>query len=381
MRFNLTPLVLAMTSGCVLATELGPLKETADFGEISIGGAYYYGESDWDTGTSRGDNLSENVIRDGYLGKFTVGLHPDLEVFVKAGKESIQKGSHSGLSSDNDDFFSVGGKAVLYRKDGLMVGPFIQYSEFSDYRIVADFAAGSTTIPMVAEVKALSTLEVGVAAQYQIQKTSVFGGIFHYSADADASGTFDGDVFSTGIEEDASVGVYAGVSQALTDRWNVGAEIRSASDLGAALSINYVFGQKKPAATRVERVVETVYVERTAPAGPSRLESEVHFATGSAEIAPEYLPNVREFAYFLTQYPKARGIIEGHCDCDGSDTYNMELSARRAQSIQDMLVKMYGIDPARLSVEYFGEAKPVADNESIAGKAANRRVRMVGIAN
>ena len=82
-------------------------------GEISIGGAYYYGESDWDTGASRGDNLSENVIRDGYLGKFTVGLHPDLEVFVKAGKESIQKGSHSSLSSDNDDFFSVGPSSIF----------------------------------------------------------------------------------------------------------------------------------------------------------------------------------------------------------------------------------------------------------------------------
>jgi len=380
MRFKLSPLVLAMASGCVLATELGPLKETSDFGEISIGGAYYYGESDWDTGTPRGDNLTENVIRDGYLGKLTVGLHPDLEVFVKAGKESIQKSSHSGLSSDHDGFFAVGGKAVLYHQDRLMVGPLIQYSHFSDYLIVAEFAAGSTTIPMVAEVKALSTLEAGLAAQYQIGKTSVFGGIFHYRAEADASGTYAGNAFSTTIEEDASVGVYVGASQALTDRWNVGAEIRSTSDLGAALSVNYVFGQKKTVAEPVERVVETAYVKPAAPAAPSRLESEVRFATDSTELAPEYLPTLREFAHFLTQHPKARGIIEGHCDCDGSDAYNMDLSARRAQSIQDLLVKKFGIDPARLSVEYFGETKPVADNETATGKAANRRVRMVGIA-
>ncbi|NPU93731.1 MAG: OmpA family protein [Gammaproteobacteria bacterium] len=376
MKFKLIPLMAATVSVAASANDIGPLKETRDFGEMSIGAAYYYAESDWGTSSSTGDNLAENVIRDGIVGRFTFGLHPDLEVFVKTGLDSIQKGSSSGLSSENDTFFSLGAKAVLYQRDRLMVGPFIQYSEYSDYQISSNAAANA----LQASIKALSTVETGVAAMYALDRIDLYGGLYYYRADADVSASYGGNEYTAEIEEDADYGVYAGARYALGKRWHVAAEMRSTSNLGGAVSVNYVFGQKKSQAAEIQRVVETVYVERTAPVGPARLESDVHFGSGSTEIDPDHLPNVREFAYFLKQYPQARGIIEGHCDCDGSDTFNLELSARRSQAIVDMLVRVFGIEPARLTIENFGEQQPVADNESDTGKAANRRVRMVGIA-
>ena len=68
--------------------------------------------------------------------------------------------------------------------------------------------------------------------------------------------------------------------------------------------------------------------------------------------------------------------VEGHTDKDGTDIYNLELSKRRAQSIVNHLVKL-GIPSDRLDTKGFGEKKPVASNNTSAGKALNRRIEFV----
>lgn len=68
--------------------------------------------------------------------------------------------------------------------------------------------------------------------------------------------------------------------------------------------------------------------------------------------------------------------VEGHTDKDGTDIYNLELSKRRAQSIVNHLVKL-GIPNDRLDTKGFGEKKPVASNNTAAGKALNRRIEFV----
>ena len=67
--------------------------------------------------------------------------------------------------------------------------------------------------------------------------------------------------------------------------------------------------------------------------------------------------------------------IEGHTDADGSDAYNLDLSARRAASVVAWLVQR-GIAPARLGPVGKGEAEPVAANTTADGKALNRRVEV-----
>lgn len=67
--------------------------------------------------------------------------------------------------------------------------------------------------------------------------------------------------------------------------------------------------------------------------------------------------------------------VAGHTDSIGSDTYNRDLSQRRATSVRNYLVQK-GVDPKRLSAKGYGEAQPIADNSTEAGRRINRRVEL-----
>ena len=79
---------------------------------------------------------------------------------------------------------------------------------------------------------------------------------------------------------------------------------------------------------------------------------------------------------FLREYPERTVAIEGHTDSVGPETCNVTLSRRRAQSVQNILVRG-GVDPRRISADGYGEAYPVASNSSKAGRQRNRRVDLV----
>ncbi|MFO0005936.1 MAG: OmpA family protein, partial [bacterium] len=65
--------------------------------------------------------------------------------------------------------------------------------------------------------------------------------------------------------------------------------------------------------------------------------------------------------------------VQGHTDDVGNDTFNLELSQARADSVVRWFVEN-GIDPARLRAVGYGETLPIADNMTDAGRAENRRV-------
>ena len=68
--------------------------------------------------------------------------------------------------------------------------------------------------------------------------------------------------------------------------------------------------------------------------------------------------------------------VEGHTDNDGKELYNLHLSQSRAQAVVDYLVEA-GIGRHRLDPAGFGEARPIAENETEEGKAKNRRVEFL----
>jgi outer membrane protein OmpA-like peptidoglycan-associated protein len=77
----------------------------------------------------------------------------------------------------------------------------------------------------------------------------------------------------------------------------------------------------------------------------------------------------------MLQYPDTLIRVEGHTDSTGTEEYNMDLSARRADSVKNLIVQK-GIAPVRLETMAFGESSPVATNDTEAGRQMNRRVEI-----
>ncbi len=113
------------------------------------------------------------------------------------------------------------------------------------------------------------------------------------------------------------------------------------------------------------------------------IRDSVLFPSGSARLQDEAIPILRELARILQQFPNPLRI-EGHTDNIPIHTVvypsNWELSAARAASVI-RLFEQAGIDPTRMVAQGYGEFRPVADNDTPEGRAQNRRVTIVVLAN
>ncbi|MDH5299513.1 MAG: OmpA family protein [Desulfobulbaceae bacterium] len=101
---------------------------------------------------------------------------------------------------------------------------------------------------------------------------------------------------------------------------------------------------------------------------------QVEFDFNKDEVRPGYHQQLRDFANFMKANPLAKAVLEGHTDNIGSDSYNLDLSSRRAESVKAYLVGQLGVDADRLQAKGYGAAKPVAPNDTEEGRQQNRRV-------
>ena len=105
-----------------------------------------------------------------------------------------------------------------------------------------------------------------------------------------------------------------------------------------------------------------------------RLEPEqVRFDFDSSSIKADFSPILEEVAQILKEAPEAHIELAGHASAEGTAEYNEALSQRRAQAVMTFLISR-GIPAASLSAVGYGESKPIASNETEAGRRANRRV-------
>ena len=103
----------------------------------------------------------------------------------------------------------------------------------------------------------------------------------------------------------------------------------------------------------------------------------VHFDTNKATIKRDSFGLLKNVAKVMDDNPNlARIRVEGHTDNTGDKKKNLKLSQDRARSVMDFLVGA-GVAPGRLVSEGFGDTKPIDDNSTTKGKAANRRVEFV----
>lgn len=105
------------------------------------------------------------------------------------------------------------------------------------------------------------------------------------------------------------------------------------------------------------------------------LRGDVTFDTGSDIVRPGLYSEIERIAETLVKYPDTVIQVEGHTDSTGTESYNMDLSARRAEAVKNLLVQK-GVDPSRILSMSFGESKPIASNNSDYGRAQNRRVEI-----
>ena len=102
-------------------------------------------------------------------------------------------------------------------------------------------------------------------------------------------------------------------------------------------------------------------------------ERQILFPSGSAEIDAESRPGLAKIASLFERCPDAEIEVMGFTDSEGPEDYNLELSQARAESVMQALLDA-GVPLRRLRARGFGEADPIASNETEAGRARNRRI-------
>jgi outer membrane protein OmpA-like peptidoglycan-associated protein len=105
------------------------------------------------------------------------------------------------------------------------------------------------------------------------------------------------------------------------------------------------------------------------------LANEVSFDVNSATVKPAFKPSLAKVAEVLQRYDTQVTVV-GHTDSSGGESYNQQLSERRARAVKDELVRQ-GVAALRLSAVGRGEFEPRADNSTAAGRAQNRRVEIL----
>jgi outer membrane protein OmpA-like peptidoglycan-associated protein len=104
--------------------------------------------------------------------------------------------------------------------------------------------------------------------------------------------------------------------------------------------------------------------------------SDVLFDTAQYALKPGAREKLAKVSGIILSHPGLKIALEGHTDSVGGDEYNMTLSENRASSVRSYLISQ-GIDAGNVTAHGFGKTRPVADNNSAAGRQMNRRVEMV----
>ncbi|MEL7490805.1 MAG: OmpA family protein [Pseudomonadota bacterium] len=203
---------------------------------------------------------------------------------------------------------------------------------------LAIFAVGCTTNPFTGERRASRTVTSGAAGA------------------------------GAGAAAGAAIGAIAG---------NAGKGAAIGAAVGAATGVGIGVYQDRQQAKLRERLASTgVSVTRDGDNIYLNMPSDITFATASSEITPGFYETLNSVAIVLAEFDKTTVSVYGHADSRGAEDYNQQLSQRRALSVSNYLASQ-GVNGGRLQAVGFGENRPVADNSTEGGRAANRRVEIV----
>ena len=174
----------------------------------------------------------------------------------------------------------------------------------------------------------------------------------------------------------AAAGAAAGaIAGAIAGRPGKGAAIGAAIGAAAGVGIG-VYQDRQQAKLRDRLANSGVSVTRDGDNLILNMPSDITFAVNQSDITPGFYETLNSVSLVLVEFDKTTVTVYGHADSTGPEDYNMQLSQRRALSVANYLAAQ-GVVADRLQAVGFGETRPVADNASDAGRAANRRVEVV----
>jgi outer membrane protein OmpA-like peptidoglycan-associated protein len=133
--------------------------------------------------------------------------------------------------------------------------------------------------------------------------------------------------------------------------------------------------QQADRAAHLEALLVELHAQKT-ERGMVVTIGDVLFATDRAELNANGMATVRKLAEIMTQNPDRTVMVEGFTDSTGSASHNKDLSERRAASVAQALVGL-GVPRERIGMRGYGEAFPVAPNNTASNRQLNRRVEIV----
>ncbi|WP_333660285.1 OmpA family protein [Chishuiella changwenlii] len=188
-------------------------------------------------------------------------------------------------------------------------------------------------------------------------------------------------------QKGAGIGAVAGgvIGGILGNNIGKGGNTALGAVIGAAVggAAGGVIGNKMDKqAQKIEQVLPGAEVVRTEEGINLILDenSRVTFDYNASSLTSTAKTNLDKLIEVFKEYPDTNLLIVGHTDNKGSQSYNLPLSQKRAQSVKDYLVSK-GVSSSRLTSQGKGLEEPIADNNTDQGRAQNRRVEIAITAN
>jgi len=133
-------------------------------------------------------------------------------------------------------------------------------------------------------------------------------------------------------------------------------------------------------AAEIERDIQGAKIERVGEGIKITFDSGLLFQIDKAALNDRSRTELAKLALILNKYDDTNILLEGHTDATGTEEHNLDLSRQRAQAVSNYLSEQQ-VMVTRFTIMGYGEAQPIADNESVDGRTQNRRVEVAIYAN
>jgi outer membrane protein OmpA-like peptidoglycan-associated protein len=133
-------------------------------------------------------------------------------------------------------------------------------------------------------------------------------------------------------------------------------------------------------AAEMRRDLEGARVERVGEGIKITFDSGLLFDVDKWDLRDTSKENLANLAKILNKYPDTNILIEGHTDFTGPDDHNLALSKQRAEAVSFYMAQL-NVSSSRFSMKGYGEAQPIATNDTPEGRQKNRRVDIAIMAN